>query len=160
VTAIVVAAIASVGAWIAALQMLLAHEKLKMEAFDRRYEKRLAVFQATRGILMKAYDHHKPLSEDEIKQFGLQALDAEFLFDKTVYDYAREVHFHVGAFCKARRDANASPPSDERTAFELIERDHLNWIRLQGHDMGFSSKFRPFLEQPQIKRPWWRPWPD
>jgi hypothetical protein len=45
--ALAVPVLAAVGAWIAARQMLIADEKLRNEAFDRRYERRLAFYQET-----------------------------------------------------------------------------------------------------------------
>ena len=39
-----------VGLWIAARQMLIADERLKYDAFDRRYEKRVALYEATRAL--------------------------------------------------------------------------------------------------------------
>jgi len=63
--------IALVGVWIAARQMLIADEKLRLGAFDRQYEKRFAVYEATRKILGNVYLGN--ISEAEIRAYALRA---------------------------------------------------------------------------------------
>jgi hypothetical protein len=47
---LVAAAIALFGAWVAACQMWIAREKLRIDAFDRQYNRRVAVYEATRTL--------------------------------------------------------------------------------------------------------------
>ena len=47
--------IATFGAWIAACQMCIAREKLRLDAFDRQYAQRVAVYEATRTLLANVF---------------------------------------------------------------------------------------------------------
>ena len=47
---IIAVVIAAFGAWIAARQMVIADEKLKLDAFDRQYDRRVAVYGGKMGM--------------------------------------------------------------------------------------------------------------
>jgi hypothetical protein len=156
--ALAVPFIAVVGLWIAARQMLIADERLKYDAFDRRYEKRVALYEATRAFLAKVFQ--KNMSDDEIRAYGLCALDAQFLFDEVMYRYLRDIRQHVASWYHATLSANQSPAGAERNEFERIERENLKWIIEQGDEIaGFAGKFMPYLAQTPFKRSWWLRWP-
>ena len=76
---IIGAIIALFSVWIAARQMWIAQRKLDHDIFYMQYEKRFAVYEATRKVLANVF--HGNLSDDDIRVYGLCTLDAQFLFD-------------------------------------------------------------------------------
>ena len=46
--------ITMLGVWVAARQMLIANEKVSLDRFNSQYERRFAVYDATRSILEKS----------------------------------------------------------------------------------------------------------
>jgi len=156
--ALAVPLIALVGAWIAARQTSIADERLQYDVFDRRYERRVAVYEATRTFLAKVFERR--ISDDDIKTYGLFALDAKFLFDEGMYRYLHEIRHRVAAWHRAETSANQMPASAERDETERIERENRNWIIQQGDEKtGFATRFIPYLVQQPIKRAWWLRWP-
>jgi hypothetical protein len=144
------------GAWIARQQMVIAGEKLRLEAFDRLYERRFAVYEATRIFLADVYQ--KNISDQKIQVFGLRVLDAKFLFDDDLYKYLTEIRHRVEAWNSARPSSMMIPfGTDDRSAdFKRIESENLNWLKRQGDEqVGFDVRFRPFLMYKPVKRYWW-----
>ena len=157
--ALAVPVIALVGAWIAARQMLIANEKLQLDDFVWKYDRRFAVFTATREILEKVF---RNIAEDDIRVYGLRALDAQFLFDEeeSVYKYLRELHQRITAWQDNKIKADAEKNEDKKAIYRKIEKDNLAWITQQGDERsGFTAKFRPFLMHKQATRPWLLRWP-
>ena len=64
--ALVIPAIAAVGTWIASQQLHIAREKARYDAFDRRWERRFAVYEATRKFFGDVYE--EGLSEEKIRE--------------------------------------------------------------------------------------------
>ena len=60
---IIAIVVTAVGTWVAARQMLIAHDKLQHDAFDRQYDRRVAVYEGTRKFLASGF--HGNISEDE-----------------------------------------------------------------------------------------------
>jgi hypothetical protein len=83
---IVLAVIAGFGAWIAACQMWIAREKLRLDAFDRQYNRRVAIYEATRTFLEEVF--HGNISKADIQDYGRKVLDAQFLFDDNLHKLA------------------------------------------------------------------------
>jgi hypothetical protein len=149
--------IALVGTWIAARQMVIANEKLQLDAFDRQYEKRFAVYVDTRKILGDVYLGN--ISDAEIRVYGLCTLDAKFLFDDKLYRYLSEIRQRVAAWNHAKLMVQ-SESGDEKDEYKRIAEENLKWIQLQGDDnVGFDVKFTPFLVHKHVKRSWLLRWP-
>jgi hypothetical protein len=156
--ALTVPIIAILGVWIAARQMVIAHDKFELDAFDRQYEKRVAVYEATRKFLASVF--HGSISDDDIRVYGLCTLDAQFLFDEKLYSYLKEIRQRVGAWTHAKCSIEQLPPGDERNEYERIKKEYLNWIIQQGDETtGFATRFVPFLVHMPAKRAWWLRWP-
>jgi hypothetical protein len=85
--------VAVVGVWVAARQMVIANDKLQMDKFDRLYARRVAVYEATRKILAQAFGDG--VSESDLRIYGLNALDAQFLFDESMYQYLRQIRQRI-----------------------------------------------------------------
>jgi len=157
--ALAVPAIAAVGVWIAARQMVIADEKLKIDAFDRQYNRRVAVYEATREFLRSAYDKQN-LSEAQIRAYALRTLDAQFLFDDGLYRYLRELLRRVSTFNDANISIENLANGERKNAYLRLRDENENWIRQQGDERtGFAVRFEPFLVLNLPKRPWWARWP-
>ena len=153
--ALAVPIIAIVDAWIAARQMFIADEKLRYDEFYRQYDKRFAIYEATRKFLARAFEDID-LSEDEVRVYGFCTLDARFLFDDHMANFLREVHRPVATWQEANWMASHASSTDKKSEYEKIRRETLNWIIAQGDEQrGFATKFAPFLVQREGKRPWW-----
>jgi hypothetical protein len=143
---------ASAAAYFARQQMVIARDKLQHDIFYRKYERRVAVYEATRKFLADVFEN---ISEDEILTYGLCTLDAQFLFDDKLYRYLREIHWRVAAWNHARLSIEKSS-GQEKAEFERIKNEHSNWIIQQGDEQtGFAAKFAPFLVHRQLERAWW-----
>ena len=154
--ALAVSIIAPLGVWIAARQMVIAQDKFELDAFDRQYDRRLAVWEATRSFLERAGN----LTDDDIRAYGLCTLGAQFLFDEHLCKYLEEIHFRVAAYNSAKCSAEQLPPGDEKTAQERIRNKYLEWIIDQGSKTSiFATAFTPFLKYEQRRRAFLLRWP-
>ncbi len=145
--------VAAAGALITLAQLVIARDRFEVDAFDRQYARRLAVYEATRQFLAAAV--RETLSEDDIRAYGLQTLDAQFLFDEGMYKYLRELCWRVTTWINAQTSLDILPPGAEREAQERIRADQFVWIIKQGDEAsGFATRFRPFLVFERRKSPW------
>ena len=145
--------ITAVGVWIAMAQMVIARDRFEIDAFDRQYVRRVAVYEATRKFLQCAFSGN--LSEAEVRAYGLCTLDARFLFDEKMYKYLRELCWRVASWIEAKARVDDLPPGENRSAYEKLRTDHLDWIMKQGDEAtGFATKFAPFLMYRRPERPW------
>ena len=148
---IIAIVVAVFGTWVAAQQMQIARDKLQHDAFGWQYDRRVAVYEATRKFLGAGF--RGDISEDEIRSYGLYTLDAQFLFDDQMYKYLREICTRVTAWRSAALSAERTRPGGERTEFERMRTENLHWIIQQGDEYtGFAVKFRPFLVFKRAKR--------
>lgn len=147
--------IALLGALIAASQMWIARQKLRLEAFDRQYNRRVAVYEATRTLLADVF--HGNISEAKIRDHGLKTLDAQFLFDENLYKYLNEVRNNVAGWNDADMAAEREPPGEQRSKYLSMRNEHLHWIIEQG-DQRFPLRFWRFLVFKESKRPWYLRW--
>jgi hypothetical protein len=104
--------IALFGVWIAARQMLIANEKVRLDAFNSQYERRFAVYDATRAILEKSI--REGVSKADARNYGLRVLEARFLFDdEELLKYLKDVQSHIWDLLFAEeRIAGAESESD------------------------------------------------
>jgi hypothetical protein len=143
-TIIAAFAAVSVTGYFACQQAAIARDKLEHDVFYRLYDRRVAVYEATRKFLADVF--HGNITEDDIQAYGLLTLDAQFLFDEELYLYLKEIRQRVAAWRQAKWLSELEPPSAEKGAFADIARDRLDWISQQGDEnTGFAVKFRPFL---------------
>jgi hypothetical protein len=66
---ILVVVVSLMGTWIAARQMFIAQERLGYDEFYRQYDKRFAIYDATRKFLARVFED-VGLSEDEVRVSG------------------------------------------------------------------------------------------
>lgn len=148
--------VAGFGAWIAARQMLIAYDKLQHDAFDKLYDRRVAVYEATRKFMADVFVGN--ISDDEIRAYGLKTLDARFLFDDSLHAYLRQVCFQITAWHHAKSSEQSQPPGDEKEAYNKMKHEHLAWITQQGDE--FTQRFMPYLKFTPVKQPWFLRWPS
>ena len=117
---IIGAAITAVGVWIALAQTVIARDRFEIDAFDRQYARRVAVYEATRKFLEDAY--RGMLSESDIRSYGLFTLDAQFLFDEKMYKYLRELCWRVTTWIDAKSKIASLPEAEIRRAYENLSR--------------------------------------
>jgi len=134
-------------------QMLLARDRFAIDAFDRQYARRVAVYEATRKFLEDAY--RGTLSESDVRAYGLSTLDAQFLFDEKMYKYLRELCWRVTTWIDTKSKIDTLPSAQNRTAYESIRSEQQKWIMDQGDEAtGFATRFMPFLVFKQPGRSW------
>lgn len=114
---IFLAVIALLGAGIAACQMWIAREKLRLDAFDRVYDRRVAIYEATRKFLGDVFDD-TGISEEKIRAYGFFTLDAEFLFDDDMNNYLREILSHVAIWYHAKNKEKLETIEEEKRRTE------------------------------------------
>ena len=131
------------GLLISRRQAQVAHYKLQQDIFDRQWERRFAVYVATRDFLASAYSGS--LSETDAHTYVLRALEAQFLFDDTMYRYLKDIHLHATTLRSATLSMEELPSGAEREAQARIRSRELDWIRQQGDGItDFSVRFAPF----------------
>ena len=147
------AIITAVGVWIAMAQMVIARDRFEIDAFDRQYTRRVGVYEATRKFLEGAF--RGTLSETDVRAYGLCTLDAQFLFDGNMYKYLRELCWRVTSWIEAKSSIDNLPPGENRSVYEKLRTEHLDWIIRQGDEVtGFATRFAPFLMYKRLERPW------
>lgn len=149
---LVAAAIALFGAWVAASQMWIAREKLRIDAFDRQYNRRVAVYEATRSLCEDVVKDN--VTEDILKDFGLKTLDAQFLFDDRIYAFLSEVRNRVANYVDAGEYFLSEPPGAKKDKYKKICAEQLEWV-LAHSDQSFPARFEPFLVYKSSRRPWY-----
>ena len=153
---IILAFVAAFGAWVAACQMWIARERLRLDAFDRVYNRRVAIYEATRAFLEAVFDGEK-ISKDDIKEYGRKALDARFLFDDNLQKFLSDVRDHVAAWQDANSHAESEQAGEEKSEYLRLANKHIRWITEQG-DQRFPLRFAPFLIYRPAKHPWFLRW--
>jgi hypothetical protein len=147
-----------VGVWISARQMVIANDRLQMDKFDRLYAKRVTVYEATRKILAQVFE--TSVSDIDLRAYGLIALDSQFLFDDSMYQYLREIRQRIVEI----NLINSQPPADTipgHDDYRKRKSDNMNWLIAQGDEhSGFAAKFRPFLVHDLPRRAWLLRWPE
>ncbi len=150
--ALAVPVITVVSVLIAWQQMAIAHRKLQHDIFYRQYDRRVAVYEATRKLLGDVFNGN--ISDDDIRVYGLCTLDAQFLFNEEMYKYLAEIRQRVAVWSAAKSSIERRSSSEEKAEWEKIKKENLDWIMQQG-DERFIVKFAPFLREAKDSF-WWR----
>jgi hypothetical protein len=124
--------------FIAWQQWQVAHAKLRLDLFDRRY----TVFDATRKFL--AVILQKATFEDsQLFEFYAGTSDAEFLFGPEVVDYLAQIRKRALDMRTHQKVYNPLPVGDERSRHVQAEHDQLLWLGEQITAM--TKTFTPYL---------------
>jgi len=108
--ALSVPTIAAVGALLAWQQVKIARTKLRHDLFDRRFK----VFEAARDFLAKVTSEGGVTNED-LREYTVAVLDAQFLFNKEMRDYLFEIRRRVIGIWASRDEWDAT--MEERRAW-------------------------------------------
>lgn len=130
--------IAGVGVWIALQQMYIARTKLQHDLYDRRY----AVFQATRRFLDEA-SVRNIVSDETFRAFALGTADAAFLFDDGLTAYLTEMRARGAKARSIFSVAEGMPAGEEKTRAFTAAGHEFIWLMEQID--GLAERFRPFL---------------
>jgi hypothetical protein len=130
---------------IAFLQFKVAHDKLRLELFDKRYK----VYDATRRFLSVIL--HKATFEDShLFEFYTGTADAEFLFDTEIRDYLKQIRERA-IDMRLKRTLYQDKHDEERTRMVDAEHQHLIWLSNQLVETGLTKVFAPYLSYAKIK---------
>ena len=129
---------------IAFLQFKVAHDKLRLELFDRRYK----VFAATKKFLVVIMRHAR-FQDKDLFEFYADTADAEFLFDKDVLEYLKQIAHRAIDMDSYRQTFDPLPVGEERSSWVHKEHVEMVWLTHQLTDM--SKVFAPYLSYAKIK---------
>jgi len=131
-------------AFIALLQFKVAHDKLRLELFDRRYK----VYAATKKFLVVIVrDAH--FERSDLFEFFAATADADFLFDKDILDYLKQVADRATAMDVLQKKFDPLPVGDERSG--LVDKEHVEFVWLTHQITGMSKVFAPYLSYAKVK---------
>jgi hypothetical protein len=131
-------------AFIAFYQMKVAHDKLRLDLYDRRYK----IYQATKKFVvmtLKANDY----SYSQMFEFYADTTDAVFLFDSDVVDYLKQIEKRVIESRRIYDSFQPLPVGVERTRLCDEEQSHRLWLTDQITAM--TKTFTPYLGFSNIK---------
>ena len=140
IVAVVAAFIAGYIAW---RQWRTAHERLRLEMFDRR----VAVYDATKLLLTKATIHGQVLPDDfQLFYSGIRS--AEFLFDGAM----RDLIMRIANMCVTANIARSQMArSPEHPRFDqLIEKEEQVLAFLRNQDQQLERIFAPYVDLSRI----------
>jgi hypothetical protein len=110
------------------------------------YEKRYAIFDAARRLLLEVvqHDHVKPT---QVIKFNVETADAEFLFDKDVGNYLDALRNKILRLrvLKAQEKA-ADEAGDEEKRIRLVDLESDQHIDLSNELPALIEKFKPYLK--------------
>jgi hypothetical protein len=124
-------------AYIAWQQWQVAHAKLRLDLFDRRYK----VYDATRQFL-GCIIREATFSDSELFIFYAGTSDAEFLFDAEVVAYLKEIAKRA-LDMRLQHTLYQRAEGEARTTMIQKEHDQLLWLSHQITDM--TATFTPYL---------------
>ena len=128
---------------IAFLQFKVAHDKLRLELFDRRYK----IYDATRRflsvILQKA-----TFDDSHLFEFYAGTSDAEFLFDIEIVEYLKQIRTRA-LDMRLKHTLYQTAHGEERGRMIDAESKQLLWLTDQLTAM--SKVFAPYLSYAKIK---------
>jgi hypothetical protein len=136
--------VGAVLAVIAFLQFKVAHDKLRLELFDRRYK----IFAATKAFLVVITRNARFENSDLYEFFGGTS-DAEFLFDADVLEYVKQISNRAIDMDSFQKTYQGLPTGDERSKWTKKERDELVWLTQQLTVM--VKVFAPYLSYAKVK---------
>ena len=131
-------------AFIAWQQWQVAHAKLRLDLFDRRYK----VYEATRKFLAGIISDAS-FSDSQLFTFYAGTSDAEFLFDADVVDYLAQIRKRAVGMRTHQKLYEHLPVGDDRSRHVQAEHDELLWLGEQITAM--TKTFTPYLGFSQIK---------
>jgi hypothetical protein len=130
---------------VAWLQWRLAHNKLRLELFDRRYK----IYEATSKFVDAIVNDAAHDVDSYLNDFNAGTSNAEFLFDTDVLNYIKQIRTRAVGMRTARVLYESQPDGDARTQnIQGYEAD-LSWLIEQSTAM--TKTFAPYLGFSNVK---------
>ena len=129
---------------IAFLQFKVAHDKLRLELFDRRYK----VYAATKKFLVDIMKYAR-FEHSNLFEFYAGTADAEFLFDKDILDYLKQIGDRAIDMDVLQKKFQPLPVGDERS--DLVHKEHIEFVWLTHQITDMSKVFAPYLSYAKVK---------
>lgn len=130
--------------FIAWQQWQLARHKFRLDLFDRRYR----VFEATRKFLSAIFSN-SDFSDAQLFEFYGGTSDAEFLFDRDVVDYLKQIRERSLDMRLHKTLFEPLPVGEERSRHVQASHDQLLWL---GEQLTAGRVvFAPYLSFSKIK---------
>ena len=123
---------------IAALQLRVADDKLRLDLFDRRYK----VYDVTRKFLIQIAQYNS-FDESELVDFAAGISDAEFPFRADVVEYLKQIRKRALDMRDQQMILEQELQDGELSRRANAEWDQRSWLREQITDM--ASVFTPYL---------------
>lgn len=134
-----------IAAYIAWLQWKLAHNKLRLDLFDRRYK----VYDATRRFLI-AIDSEADFSNTQLFNFTAETSDAIFLFNSDVIDYLELIKNRSIEMRLKEKNSISMQDGNERSRLIEENAELLLWLSEEIKNM--KSVFSPYLDFSHINK--------
>ena len=125
-------------ALIAIFQMKIAHDKLRLDLYDRRYK----LYQATKNFVVVALGE-QCCSYSQMFEFRRDTIDAVFLFGSDIVDYINQIDKRVVESRRIYESYQPLPVGVERTRLCDEEQGHRLWLTEQLTAM--TKTFTPYL---------------
>lgn len=132
--------VAVLGLLIAYRQWRIAHNKLKLDLFDRRF----SVYEAARGLLASILTSGKA-KDKEILKFMVATREAKWLLNLQVAEYLEKQLYHKAIDLKTLSfELEVVPVGEERTSNISKQSEIKKWFLAQ-YDV-LDEHFAPFLQ--------------
>jgi hypothetical protein len=130
---------------VALLQWRLAHNKLRLDLFDRRYK----IYEATSKFVDAIVNDSAHDVDSHLNDFNAGTSNAEFLFDTDVLNYIQQVRTHAVGMRTACVLYESQPEGDERT--RNVQRYEADLLWLIEQSTAMTKTFAPYLGFSNVK---------
>lgn len=137
-----VLAIAFVGAFIAWQQVEIAREKLRHDAYDRRFK----LYDAAGKFLAQIIKSAK-IDGDDVREYREGIGEAVFLLDEETAAFLISIADRAQFAMVNQEEMDGMPSGPERSALARKKGETIQWMFQQFPIL--TSKFRPYLQLPQ-----------
>ena len=138
------AAIAVAAVVVAGAQYLIAHNRLRLDLFDKRWE----VYLAVREFAAKALTTGE--MPQDIGAFHSAVLSSEFLFDELVKTFLKDLHRNI--FDKDWRARQLAHARNQEQRERLADGEMKAFQAIDEAYRGIAAKFDPFLSFSHVRK--------
>lgn len=152
ISAAAAVAISGAIACISLAQWWTARSKFRLDLFDRRW----AIYQATKGLLIEICAHAQMRDEEE-RKFREGIRGARFLFDAKIEDYlTKDLWKRACTLSAARMELDSTAPNASRSGAAQAKADVLLWANDQFEVIDAMFGEYMYVEEGFIERLWRR----
>jgi hypothetical protein len=130
---------------VAWLQWRLAHNKLRLDLFDRRWE----IYKATSNFVDAIVNDPARNVDSHLNAFNTGTSNAEFLFGSDVLNYIQQVRTRAVGMRTARVLYESQPDGEERT--RNVQRYEADLLWLIEQSTAMTKTFAPYLGFSNVK---------